>query len=61
MKKIIITGATGSIGQNLVRELSARGDEVIVFTRNPEKAGKKIPNVKKFVKWEYESMECMDA
>ena len=42
MKKIIITGATGSIGQKLVQELTARGDEVIVFTRNPESAKNKI-------------------
>lgn len=56
MKKIIITGATGSIGQNLVRELSARGDEVIVFTRNPETAKKKLVNASKYVKWKYESI-----
>jgi hypothetical protein len=58
VKKIILTGATGSIGQNLVRELSARGDEVIVFTRNPENAAKKIANVSKYVKWEYERMNA---
>ncbi len=55
MKKIIITGATGSIGQSLVQALSARGDEVTIFTRNPDKAGRKLPAVKKFVKWEYEN------
>ena len=43
MKKIIITGATGSIGRKLVQELTARGDEVTVFTRNPEKAKQKLP------------------
>ena len=58
MKKIIITGATGSIGQSLVQELSARGDEVIVFTQYPEKAGRKLPAVKKIIKWDY---KCMDA
>ncbi|MCC7094323.1 MAG: SDR family NAD(P)-dependent oxidoreductase, partial [Ignavibacteriaceae bacterium] len=41
-KKILITGATGSIGRRLVQELSARGDEVIVFTRNLENAQMKI-------------------
>ena len=56
MKKIIITGATGSIGQKLVRELTARGDEVTIFTRNPEKAKKKIPNASKYVKWEYKNI-----
>lgn len=57
MKKIIITGATGSIGQNLVRELSARGDEVTVFTRNPENVAKKIANANKYVKWDYQKLE----
>ena len=54
MKKIIITGATGSIGRKLVQELTARGDEVIVFTRNPETAKKKIVNASKYVKWDYD-------
>lgn len=56
MKKIIITGATGSIGRRLVQELTARGDNVIVFTRNPETAKKKIVNATKYVKWEYERL-----
>ena len=54
MKKIIITGATGSIGRRLVKQLTARGDEVIVFTRNPENAKKKITESNKYVKWDYE-------
>ena len=53
MKKIVITGATGSIGRKLAKELTARGDEVIVFTRSPEKAKKELPGAKKFVKWDY--------
>jgi uncharacterized protein (TIGR01777 family) len=57
MKKIIITGATGSIGRNLVQELTARGDKVIIFTRNPEKAEKKIANRNKYVKWDYERLD----
>jgi uncharacterized protein (TIGR01777 family) len=57
MKKIIITGATGSIGKKLVQELTARGDEVIIFTRNPETAKKKIVNANKYVKWDYHKPE----
>lgn len=56
MKKILITGATGSIGRNLAQQLIARGDEVIVFTRNPKSAQKKIPNATKCVKWEYDRL-----
>ncbi len=36
--KIVITGATGLIGPRLVRDLVARGDEVTVLSRSPEKA-----------------------
>jgi len=56
MKKIIITGGTGSIGQKLVKELTVRGDEIIVFTRDPENAKKKIANSNKYVKWDYERL-----
>lgn len=59
MKKIIITGATGSIGRNLVQQLTARGDQVIVFSRNPEIAEVKLPQVKKFFKWDYERVDAM--
>ena len=55
MKKIIITGATGSIGRKLVEALAARGDEVIVFTRDPENANKKIANSNKYVKWDFKN------
>jgi uncharacterized protein (TIGR01777 family) len=58
MKKFIITGATGSIGRNLVQELVARGDKVIVFTRNPEIAKNKMANATKYVKWAY---DCIDT
>lgn len=53
MKKIIITGATGSIGQKLLKELTARGNEVAVFTQNPQKATQKLPSVKSTIKWDY--------
>jgi hypothetical protein len=53
MKKIVITGATGSIGRRLVDELVSRGDEVTIFSRKPEEAEKKIANESLFVKWDY--------
>ena len=43
--KILITGASGSIGRKLVKELSVRGDEVTIFTRNLTDAEKKLPGV----------------
>ena len=57
MNQIIITGATGSIGQRLVKELNAKGKKVIIFTRNTENAQKKLPNTVKYVKWDYKNPE----
>jgi uncharacterized protein (TIGR01777 family) len=42
MKRIVITGATGRIGTHLVGALKARGDEVCVLTRNPERAAERL-------------------
>jgi len=57
MKKILITGATGSIGQRLISELIARGDEFKIFTRSPEKVKKELPSVKNIIKWDYNTPE----
>ena len=54
MKKIVITGATGSIGRILMQKLIARKDEVIIFTRNIEKAKSEIPDAVRYVKWDYQ-------
>jgi hypothetical protein len=43
--RVVVTGATGLIGSSLVRELQARGDEVVVLTRNPERAAQSLPGV----------------
>ncbi|MEA2391320.1 MAG: uncharacterized protein QOK31_1429 [Solirubrobacteraceae bacterium] len=40
--KVAITGATGLIGTRLARELKARGDEVTVLTRSPERAEEQL-------------------
>ena len=36
--KVAVTGATGMIGRGLVAALRDRGDEVVVLSRNPDKA-----------------------
>ena len=53
MKKIIITGATGSIGKRLCTQFIENGNEVIIFTRNPQQARNKIPNASKYIEWNY--------
>ncbi len=39
--KVFVTGGTGFIGGEVVRQLRARGDEVVCLVRNPEK-GRKV-------------------
>ncbi len=41
--KIAITGATGLVGSRLVEKLDTLGNQIIVFTRNPNKAAKIFP------------------
>ena len=41
--KVFITGGTGFIGGHLVRHLQARGDSIVIATRNPEKHKKEDP------------------
>ena len=40
--KVTVTGATGLIGNALVGALRARGDEVTVLSRNPERAAREL-------------------
>lgn len=52
-KRIIITGATGLIGKKLANALIDRGDEVIVFSRDAEKAKSIFPKAIDCVEWNY--------
>jgi len=53
--RITITGATGRIGAGLVEALLARGDDVTVLTRNPEKAAQALGPAVEAVPWDPES------
>lgn len=44
--KIVVTGGTGTVGSHVARELSARGAQVSVLTRNPAKANNLPSGVK---------------
>jgi uncharacterized protein (TIGR01777 family) len=44
--RIVITGGSGLIGRALARELGGAGHDVVVLTRNPEKAGNLPPGVR---------------
>ena len=49
---IIVTGATGVIGAELVLKLINRGEKVVLFSRSPENAERKIPGAAGYVKWD---------
>ena len=53
MKRIIITGATGLIGSKIAEKLIKRGDEVIIFSRYPERAKSKIVGAYDYKMWDY--------
>jgi uncharacterized protein (TIGR01777 family) len=40
--QVLLTGGTGLIGRALIPELLARGDEVVVLTRDPARAGMRL-------------------
>ncbi|MCB0875612.1 MAG: TIGR01777 family oxidoreductase [Solirubrobacterales bacterium] len=43
--KILVTGASGTIGRAVCTALTARGDQVVALSRNPEKARQAEPKV----------------
>ncbi len=51
MKKVVITGATGLIGKNLVEKLKKKGYYVIVFSRNEKNAKNQLPVADEFIRF----------
>ena len=51
-KRVIVTGATGLIGSRLCSELQRRGYAVVVFSRGPEAARRKVPGALAYVAWQ---------
>lgn len=54
MKKIIITGGTGFLGWLLAQKLADEGNQVTIFTRNPENVKRIRPDIK-YLRWDYNS------
>jgi uncharacterized protein (TIGR01777 family) len=50
--KILITGGTGFVGQRLIKKLFADGHDVVILTRNPEKARLNESTGAKFHRWD---------
>ncbi|MGW0878079.1 NAD(P)H-binding protein [Streptomyces sp. NPDC002671] len=56
---ILVTGATGTIGSELVRQLAARGEKVRALTRNPAKAP--VPSGVEVVRGDYLEPASLEA
>lgn len=53
--KVLVTGATGFVGNALLRALKERGHEIVVLTRNPDEAGFRLPVLCDVFKWHPEN------
>ncbi len=49
--KVLVTGGTGLIGRRLCKALVDRGDEVVVLSRNPDRA-KNMPSGVELLRWD---------
>lgn len=50
--KILVTGATGLVGRNLLPLLKDNGHEIFALTRNPETAGVRLPIACQIIYWD---------
>ena len=59
--RVAVTGATGTIGSAVVRELAARGDAVVALTRDPDRARETLGSGVEAVRWRDPSSEPAPA
>ncbi len=58
--KILITGGTGFIGQELREKLLREGNHIVVVTRNPEKYAGEVASNHQFISWESDMTVAMN-
>lgn len=61
MKKILITGGTGFIGQELRTKLLREGKYITVITRNPKKYADEAAKNQQFISWDDDLVLAMDT
>lgn len=60
-EKILVTGATGKVGGELVRRLLDAGVDVKAGTRNPRQASEALADAAEVVELDYDATETWDA
>jgi uncharacterized protein (TIGR01777 family) len=55
--RVLVTGATGFIGRNLLTHLKSRGHEVHALSRDPKTAEENLPVEARCFAWNYETRE----
>jgi uncharacterized protein YbjT (DUF2867 family) len=53
-KQILVIGATGRVGSELVKLLIRNGESVRAATRNPSKVSSRFPNTVDIVEFDYD-------
>ncbi|OAQ39801.1 hypothetical protein A5893_09500 [Pedobacter psychrophilus] len=59
-EKILITGATGTIGKAVVKHLKAKNASFLIASRNPEEAAEKFGSDINVVKFEFEDISTFE-
>lgn len=59
--KVLVTGASGFVGQRVVKQLLGKGDEVVVLTRNIVKAALYLGKECKFYNWDTNELPPEEA
>lgn len=60
-RRVVVVGATGTIGRSLCAALSGRGDLVVVFSRDPQRARQQLPEVTAWLRWQPEELSAEAA
>src|SRR5262249_12960278 len=61
MKRILVTGATGNIGRQVVNQLLSTDCQVRSLTRNPDRVGGDLPRQVKVVRGSFTDLNSLDS
>ena len=59
-KRVVLTGATGEIGSALAPALIDANYELVIFSRDPDTASRKVPGAAEYLRWSTEPDDDWD-